>query len=158
MIEHLYNVLVLLLLLHNCCWGCASHTKMIFEQQLRICPTFGKYMQWWYKCLNLWGSLEAWTDGNNISTQNCLTDLFPCSLPRVIHPFIKLLQMTISACQPCFVTDKAGSTMARLLSGVRVKAPCESVTKALTFWAAYNEELLKSRHLLLKRKAEERWQ
>lgn len=61
--------------------------------------------------------------------------------------------MTISACQPCLVTDKAGSTMTRLLLGARTKASCQSVTKELTDWAAYKEELLKSRHLLLNRKA-----
>lgn len=104
--------------------------------------------------LSLW---EAWTDGNNISTHNCLADLFLCSLPRVMCPFIKLSQMTISGCQPCSATDKAGSTMARLLSGARSKAPCKSMTKVLTVWAAYIEELLKSRHLLLKRKAGRWW-
>lgn len=44
--------------------------------------------------------------------------------------------------------------MALLLPGLRAKASCRSVTKALTVWAAYGEERWKSGHLLLKRKTE----
>lgn len=48
---------------------------------------------------------------------------------------------------------KLGGQWPWLLSGAGEKAPCRSVTKVLTAWAAYKEELSEQRHLLQERQA-----
>lgn len=66
------------------------------------------------------GNFNRWQQ--HIRTKTALL-IFSPAVRHVSCPFMKLLQMIISACQPCSERDKAGGTKARLLSREETKAP-----------------------------------